>query len=530
MAGRSDGPGGISRRGFLQLSGSGAFALSGGLVLGGCGKQFSSSSTPPPALGAPKHGGTLRVGLSGGGPSDTLDVQNPVTLPDLARSFALADPLVRYNPLTAQTELALAEEITPSSDYTKWTVRIKRGVHLHNGREFTGDDVVASFQRIYDKKAPLSGAATFLVLDAKNVRTIDRYTVELPMLSPFNNLLDTIGNPYFLMVPRGFDPAKPVATGPFTYRDFTPGNRSTFRRNNNYWRAGAPYLDELVITDYGDESSQINALSSGQLDAVGQLSAQSYAAVRSSGSTVVVSETGSWNPVYLRSDVAPFNDARVREAFRYIADRKQINDIVIGGFGHIGNDVPSPYDRDYDLGLPQRHQDLDRAKALLKAAGREKLHVQWPVSELATGITSMAQVFVQQASQAGVSIDIRTQTPTDYFATSYLKSSMGVSFWYYLPYLATAAMATVGAAPFNETHWKSASYDHLYSQAVATKKPAVKAELARQLQKMDYDQGGYIIPFFSANIDAVGRKIGGLAESRTGFPLSGFDFTRFWIA
>ena len=57
-------------------------------------------------------------------------------------------------------------------------------------------------------------------------------------------------------------------------KSFSPGTQSTFVRYDGYWQPGMPYLDEIVITDYADQTSQVNSLLAGQVDAVNLLSAR----------------------------------------------------------------------------------------------------------------------------------------------------------------------------------------------------------------------------------------------------------------
>lgn len=73
---------------------------------------------------------------------------------------------------------------------------------------------------------------------------------------------------------------------------FTPGQRSVFARWEHYWNHPLPYLDQLVLVDYSDESSQVNALLSGQADAVNLLSRDVIASVTSGGKKVVISDGG----------------------------------------------------------------------------------------------------------------------------------------------------------------------------------------------------------------------------------------------
>lgn len=441
----------------------------------------------------------------------------------------LYDPLIRLNPSSAQVEYMLAESVTPNSDFSKWTIKIKKGVVLHDGREFTSDDVIYSFQRMWDPKSPLPASFCIPSADVQNMKAIDKYTAELPLTSPFNNVVDALSDPYFQMVGRGFDVKNPIGTGPFKFKSFTPGVESTFVRNEHYWREGLPYADTIVTKDFADETSQVNALVNGQIDMVNLLSTQSTS-VLNGKANVIVSKSGGWTPITMRTDQAPFNDPRVRQAFRLMADRDQMNQLVMGGAGIIANDVFGVFDPDYDATLEPRHVDVEQAKSLLKSAGKEGMKVDFIISNIAQGIVPMAQVFAQQATAAGVTLNVVNQTGTDFFANSYLKANLSVDFWYYLPYLVNASQATVGKAPFNTTHWTSPDYDSLYAQAITTKDEALKTELAHKLQKIDYDQGGNIIPFFVPQIDAVGQNVGGVLQAKSGWPLGGYDWASYWVS
>ena len=99
----------------------------------------------------------------------------------------------------------------------------------------------------------------------------------------------------------------------------------------------------------------------------------------------------------MRVDAAPFNDVRVRQAMRLIANRPQMVEQALAGHGHIGNDLYAPFDEAFDSGLPQRVQDIEKAKSLLKAAGQSSLTVDLQSTNGALGMNEGAQVFAQQA-------------------------------------------------------------------------------------------------------------------------------------
>ena len=86
-------------------------------------------------------------------------------------------------------------------------------------------------------------------------------------------------------------------------------------------------------------------------------------------------------------------------------------------------------------------------------------------------------------------------------------------------YLAQAAQGDLPNSPFNETHWGKGKFESLINQARGEVDDAKRADILHQAQQMQYDQGGYIIPYFSNLIDAYSAKVGGFAPAKSGFNL-----------
>jgi peptide/nickel transport system substrate-binding protein len=515
----------ISRRKLLQAGAVGGMLLGGGGLLTACSSASPATGSSPSAK--PKYGGKLRIALAGGAASDTLDAQALVTLPDQARVIQLYNSPVEFN-TNAGLRMSLAEEITSNSTATEWTMRMRPGVEFHNGKTLTADDVIFSFQRIMNPKNPKPGAAQLSLLDYKNLKKLDQRTVLFPFSSPFSPFVQLLADYYYFVVPVGYDPAHPVGTGPFKYQSFTPGQQSTFVRNPHYWEQGLPYVDEVVINDFADETSQINALISGQVDAIDALSAASIASLRSQGQKVVISNSGSYTPITMRVDVAPFNDVRVRQALRYVADREQMLQHVFGGHGLVGNDLFSINDPDYNHSIPQRTQDLDKAKSLLKAAGQSGMHVQLATAPIAAGVSECAQVFAQQASAAGINIGIQSITATAMFGPNYLKWPFAFDTWPSIYFLSNVGEGQVPGAPYNESHFNNPQFNQLYKEALATIDPVKQRNLAHEMQVIYWNEGGYIIPYFTPFIDGHSPRLNGVVPSK-GLPLSQLGFKRFWF-
>ncbi len=258
----------MTRRSFVGNAAKGGLALSAGGLIAACGSSSpssSSSSAQSSAAVTPKHGGTLHAGLTGGSSSDTLDPNTIVNNTDYARTASLYEGLVWTN-ADAQMYYRLAEEMTPNKDATVWTIRLRPGVTFHNGKDVTADDLIFSINRVVNPKSPGEAANALHGIIASGMKKVDNLTITVPFSKPYSTFAESLANNITVyVVPVGFDPKKPIGTGPFKYVSFTPGQQSVFARNENYWDTPLPYLDQLIMTDYSDETSQVNALLSGQV-------------------------------------------------------------------------------------------------------------------------------------------------------------------------------------------------------------------------------------------------------------------------
>jgi peptide/nickel transport system substrate-binding protein len=523
----------MTRRDALRKAVAGGAALSASGLLAACGSSSSTSSggasssgTPAPAPQKLRTGGVLRIGATGGGAKDTIDAHLPTTDPDIMRQWNLYESLAVRSPDFSKLDMLIAESIEPvGSKPNAWTVRLKDGIEFHNGKTVGADDVIFSLQRITDPKDPKVGNSSISYIDRKNLKKIDERTVRIPLTLTNAAFPDDLGQYFNAIVPTDYDPKKPVGTGPFKYQSFSPGQRSVFVKNPNYWQTGRPYADQLVIIDFPDDTARTNALLGGQVEAINNLPAAQLASVRGNPNLRVLSSpTGAWQPFTMRIDAAPFNDVKVRQAFRLLVDRKQMVEQVLSGQGSVANDLYARYDPVYASDLPQRQQDLDQAKSLLQSAGKAGLTVELVTSPVFNGIVEAAQVFAEQAKGAGVNVKVRKVDTGTFYGDNYLKWPFAQDFWASRVYLAQVAQGDLPNSPFNETHWGKGKFQDLITQARGTIDDAKRKEILHEAQKMQYDEGGYIIPYFSNIIDAYSSKVSGFVPAKSGFP-----FGNYWL-
>ena len=518
----------FSRREFLGALGAGGAAVAGGGLLAACGSSATTSSA-----GGPRRGGTLNAGLSGGSSSDSLNALTPVQSTDFARTLNLFEPLTAFGP-TGPVDNVLAKEVTPNKDATNWTIQLRPGITWHDGKPLTADDIIYTLQVITNPKDPMPGATALTLVDVKGLKKLDNLTVSVPCSRPFSVLPQALAAWYLNVVPVGYDPKHPpqhpIGTGPFKFKSFTPGQQSVFVRNEHYWQSGLPYVDSLVITNFADETAQVNALISGTVDVIDLLSSASIATLQAGGKKVVISKTSAFTPIYMDRSKSPFNDVRVSQAMRLCCDRPQMLKQIFGNHGTIGNDIYALASPDYDHTIPQREQDIEQAKHLLKQAGQENLTVTLTTAPIAQGTVAMATVFAQNASLAGVTVNVDQTTPAVEFGPEYPNFLFAQDYVIYTGYIMQVAFTNVPGAPYYETHFHDPHYVALYNEALSTVDDTKRYAIEHEMQMIDWQSGGQMIPYFYPTIDAYSSKIGGVNTSVTGWPLGGFNFKSLWLS
>jgi peptide/nickel transport system substrate-binding protein len=528
----------LSRRELLV--GAGGVLLAGGLAACGGGGASSSAGSGGTPAGSPKKGGNFRLGVTGGGASDIIDGQSIVTKPDQTRLIGSWETLLTYDEAYVLGTDGLAEEVD-SSVPGQVDVRIRSGIEFHNGKTLTADDVIYSIKRILNPKEGLFGAAGLGSVDPDNIKKMDANTVRIALKQPDSTIPDQLGQYFNGIVPVGYErkgDLKWVGTGPYKIQSFTPGQQSVAVRNPNYWRPASegPWFDQVTVTDFADSAAQVNALVAGQVDAMTDIPFAQIDTAKAQGIQILEGNGGGWLPLCMAIDLDPFTDVRVRQAFRLMADRPALLEQVLSGHGRVANDLYAPFDPCYSSDLPQREQDIDQAKSLLKAAGKDGMTVDLHTTNGAAGMVDSANVFAAQCKAAGVTVNVKNDP--NYYGDQYLKLAFSVDFWGTRGFLPQVGLGSLPPpAPYNETHWppktgEGSDYISLYQAALKETDPTKRCEIIHEMQKAEYDVGGYIIPFFNNLVDAHSSKVQGFKVSKATLNLDtfGHGFRTIWFA
>ena len=297
----------------------------------------------------------------------------------------------------------------------------------------------------------------------KRSKKLDDRTIKFVLKRPMS-FFDEVLSDIVYIIPVGYNPKKPVSTGPWKFVSFKPGQQTELVPFANYW-GQKPAVDKLVIVELPDDSARVNALLSGQVDAINQVPFAQVPVLKANGNLqTVVSQTAAWNPITMRVDKAPFNDVRVRQAIRLCMDRKQAVQTALFGQGVPASDYYGRFDPSAGTSL-QRTPNIDQAKALLKAAGKQNLKVELVTSPISAGIVEACQVLAQNAKAAGIEISLRKVDVSTYFG-GYGKWPFAVDYWVGLPYLVTASLNDgPGANVVNTTHFNDPEFNKLFNEA-----------------------------------------------------------------
>ncbi len=523
---------GMTRRELLK----GAVVIGAGAALApvaaACGGGTSTSATSPAAVSAsPKAGGYLRVATPAGSGKENLNVHEPsLTIPSLDMRFNMYDSLLEFSP-EGVLGMALAESLEPNADGTQYTARLKSDLVFHDGTPVTADAVVYSFERILNPKNPGLAAQQLRGLAPGGTKKVDKLTVRFELSEPNAIFPEALSAYSAGIVPVDYDPkggVGAIGTGPFMLAsadDFKPGQQATFVKNPNYWReGGGPYVDKITFIEFADTTAQMNALLGGNVEFVQMIPGAQRDVATGEGFELLEAKTGSWVPFTMNCNVKPFDDVRVRQAFRLIVDRPQMITQAADGLQWLGNDMYAPFDPGYPKDLAQRAQDIEQAKSLLKQAGYDgDLSVTLTTSTaVSNGAPAAATVFAQQAKAAGVDVKLNNVNGDVFWGDQYLKYQFAMDNWGTRGYLAQAGFGSLPKAVYNETHWadQKPEYVELVNQAYKTVDDAARNELISQAATLEYEEGGYIIYAFDNQVDAFSPKVAGAVADFSGLALA----------
>ena len=208
--------------------------------------------------------------------------------------------------------------------------------------------------------------------------------------------------------------------------------QATLNRNPNYWKADRAHFDQIVLLSILDPAARLNALMTGEVDAIDQVDPPRSRLLESRGVAKILSISGNAHYVFpMDARAAPFQDNNVRLALKYAFDRQELVDKILAGHGSVSNDNPiGPANRYYFADMEAKTYDPDKAKFHLKQAGMDKLEVTLSAANAAfSGAVDAAVLMSEKAAAAGITITVDRVPDDGYWDNVWMKKPFCASYW-----------------------------------------------------------------------------------------------------
>ncbi|WP_234053165.1 MULTISPECIES: ABC transporter substrate-binding protein [unclassified Xanthobacter] len=502
------------------------------LFLGG-GGAFAPAWAKDEAEGAgsaPVKGGVLRF-LVEHEPSTLVTIAHTAG-PTQRISPKVTEGLLTYD-LNFNPQPALATRWDVSADGLTYTFKLREGVKWHDGQPFTAADVAYSLDLL--KKIHPRGRGTFASVTA--VETPDDHTVIIRLSKPATYLLTALDANESPIVAKhiyeGTDPltnkngSAPIGTGPFLFREWVRGSHIILERNPDYWDAGKPYLDRVVVRFIADQSARSAAFEAGELDLAGGPPVPYADLARVSALPGLGAETrgydyaGRMTQLYFNFERPQLQDRRVRLAIAQAIDLQKLLDVVYFGYGKVAASVISPNLKAFvDPSLEPYGYDLKAANALLDEAGypRKADGTRFALRLYANPFnTQAAGDFVKQSlAKVGIPVDFQFFDFATYIQKTYTSRDFDIT----LESLQNLFDPTLGVQrtlwsrnfriglPFsNASHYSNPEVDRLLEAAAIERDPQARRQLWFDFQKLVHDDVAAVGLLAPDGVTIFNRKV-----------------------
>ena len=471
------------------------------------------AATGLPAKAAAKRGGTLRLGLSGANTSDSWDGRTHSDHFMIHMGHGTVFDCLTEISASGELIGELAESWEASADAKTWTFNLRKGVKFHNGKSFGADDVIESLNMHTAEGA--KSAAKPIVAAISEMKKLGEHQIQFVLEAGNADFPFLLSDYHIMMFPAGMVDeaiAKGIGTGLYRVVSFDPGVRCVLTRVDSHYKDGhAGWFDDIEAIAINDSSARMNALMTGQVDAVSKVDFKTEPLMRANPNVNIFEVTGNMHYTFpMLTNQAPFDDINVRKALKYSLNRQEMVDKILQGHGAAGNDHPiGPANQYLAKDIPQLELDIDKAKFHLKVAGLTELNLDMSASSAAfNGAVDGAQLYQASAKEAGININVVQEPADGYWSNVWLKKGWCASYWsgrVTEDWMFSTSWAS--GVPWNESHWENARFQELLISARAELDSDKRREQYGEMQMLASAEGGVIIPMFANFVDAASSKL-----------------------
>ncbi|WP_237215115.1 ABC transporter substrate-binding protein [Falsiroseomonas oryziterrae] len=355
----------------------------------------------------------LRIGI--GADPNVLDPAQSGSFVERVVFSALCDKLVDVGPdLQFRPELATAWAWSP--DGRALTLTLRDGARFQDGAPVDAAAVKANLDRY--RTARESRRRTEL-RPVSDVQVVDARTVRLVLSEPFAPLLSVLSDRAGMMLSPAVLPMaervgeNPVCSGPFRLTRRIAQDRIEMEKHQGHWNAANIHFDRLTFLPIPDNNVRMLNLRGGQLDLIERVAPTDIPAVERDRRLRLVSGASiAYQTMSINVGAGPLAqrplgaDPRVREALELSIDRAIINQVALEGRFTPNNQPEAPGTAYHFADLAPPARDPARARALLRAAGHDRVAFTLKVPNQPVD-AQVAQIIQAMAAEGG--FDIRLE-------------------------------------------------------------------------------------------------------------------------
>jgi len=440
------------------------------------------------------------------------------------------ETLLFFNRMDGSVKPWLAESYEFAADAKSVTFHLRKGVKWSDGTELTADDVVFTLEML--KQYPTADiSALWQSLSA--VSATDASTVQVTLKDAYTPVLWYLAGQTWIVQkahyasvgdPNKFVDSKPVGTGPYTLKSFSP-QLIDLAKNPNYWQPGKPEVTEIRYPSFNSNTSAELLLTRGDVDWTGLFTPD----IEKTFVSKDPAHNHYWFParnvimLYLNLAKAPFNQLAVRQALSSAIDREQLWKVAESGYAPVASPT--------GLVLPANQPFLDstysssafkldtsNSDQLLTGLGYakgsdgiyakdgKKLSFNLNVVTGWTDWVTACQIMADNFKAIGIEAKVNAVAYNSYFSALQTGdydmaihwTNPGPTPWYlYNSLLNSANSADLGKqATSNFERWRDPATDTLLKQYSSTSDEAAQKQALYGLQKIMVEQLPAIPLFF----------------------------------
>ena len=496
-----------------------SFILVLSLIIAACTPAATPTPTPQPAekptqapqptptpKPKPKEKTTFRIAV--GIDPDTLDPVATTTTTVGNMVDYVVETLVRIDK-EGNLQPLLAESWEVSDDGLTVIFRLRKGVKFHDGTPFNAEAVKFNIDRMLDPDVRVPIRAPYTPIES--VEVVDEYTVKLNLKEPSAPLVNAFSWTTAGMIsPKSVEEygntyknaQHPVGTGPYVFKERVKGEKIVVEKFEDYW-GEKPYYDVVEFRIVPEAATRESLLLAGQVDLIILPPAADIPALQQNPDVEVLLAPSDRTIFVAINNLDPIlKDKRVRQALNYAVDKRAIIDKVLFGAADPMDAPMAPSLFGY-CKVGEYPYDPDKAKALLKEAGYEKLDLKFiaPTGRYVQDFQA-AQAISGYLAEVGVNAPVSTMDWPSYVATIVKPPEENETQLHYLGWAPAYLDAAQQMLQFLSTYappngletsfYKNEKVDELILKAAKETDPEVRANLYCEASKIVWDDAPWI--------------------------------------